>query len=207
MTRCGGHVLGPLCTYATCDPPHSFQRQNPVVVLRTSIPAVDGRPKDCSSFVAPLGQNWGTTARVWGQTRTKRENRDKNVTWEKKGHWTGGQRCGAKSKPWGPLSWKLRARLLFLERKRSAGAPPPPTRTFTPTDSVRARSRDSRAWAGRATGRLGKRRRCPVAFQLGILVKLGQGCPECWFPVQIEGVGQPVGFKNKTNNKKTTCKY
>lgn len=57
-----------------------------MVVLRTSIPAVDGWPKDCSSFVAPLGQNGGTIARVWGQTRTKRENRDKNVTWEKKGH-------------------------------------------------------------------------------------------------------------------------
>ena len=170
--------------------PHSFQRQNPVVVLRTSIPAVDGRPKDCSSFVAPLGQNWGTTARVWGQTRTKRQRKQR-------------QECDLGEKGplnWGPEMWSqeqtLRSPLLKAsgtsplpgtEKKcRCASAAHPHVHTHGLGQSAKQRQ-PGLGWTGHRTA--GQEAPLSRGFSIGDLGQAGTGLPRMLIPSSDRGSG------------------
>lgn len=170
-------------------PPHSLQRQNPVVVLRTSIPAIDGRPKDCSSFVAPLGSELGNYSPGLGTDKDKEGKQRQECDLGEKGPLN-----------WGPEMWSQEQTLRSPLLKASGTSPLPGTetkcrctsaahRTFTPTDSVRARSGDSRAWAGRATRMAGQEVPLPCGFSIGDLGQAGTGLPRMLIPSSDRGSG------------------
>lgn len=126
-------MLRPLCMCATCQPPTlgkapaltlvnthrilwllsgpSSQRQGQLISTQSEDWIVGRQPKGSLPFVALVGQcqKWRRKAQVWGETRTNRKIRQGYELREKGDMGTEGQRCGAVSKPHGPLAGKFQS--------------------------------------------------------------------------------------------------
>lgn len=94
---------------------------------------------------------------------------------------------------WGPEMWSQEQTLRSPLLKALGTSPLPGTETkcrctsaahrmFTPMDSVRARSGDSWAWAGRATRTAGQEVPPPCGFSIGDLGQAGTGLPRMLIP-------------------------